>query len=42
MGKLYNISFKPDDQTRAGKYGTDFHSEIKLEKFFNLFSGEFI
>lgn len=41
-GKLYNISFKLDDQTRAGEYGTDFHSEIKLEQFVNLNTGEFV
>lgn len=41
-GKLYNISFKLDDQTRAGEYGFGFHSEIKLEQFVNLNTGEFI
>lgn len=41
-GKLYNISFKLDDQTRAGEYGADYHSEIKLEQFVNLNTGEFI
>lgn len=41
-GKLYNISFKLDDQTRAGEYGTDYHSEVKLEQFVNLNTGEFI
>lgn len=41
-GKLYNISFKLDDQTRAGEYGTDFHTEIKLEQFVNLNTGEFV
>lgn len=41
-GKLYNISFKLDDQTRAGEYGADFHSEIKLEQFVNLNTGEFL
>ena len=30
-GKLYNIGFKFDDQTRAGEYGGDFKAEIKLE-----------
>lgn len=40
-GKLYNISFKLDDQTRAGEYGTDFHSDIKLDQFVNLNTGEF-
>lgn len=41
-GKLYNISFKLDDQTRAGEYGSEFHSEIKLEQFVNLNTGEFL
>jgi len=41
-GKLYNISFKLDDQTREGEYGADFHSEIKLEQFVNLYTGEFL
>ncbi|MBD5542967.1 MAG: hypothetical protein HDR01_01655 [Lachnospiraceae bacterium] len=41
-GKLYNISFKLDDQTRAGEYGPDFYSEIKLDQFVDLHTGEFI
>lgn len=41
-GKLYNISFKFDEQTRAGEYGREFHSEIKLEQFVDLNTGEFI
>ncbi len=39
-GKLYNISFKFDNQTRAGEYGNDFTAEIKLDKFLNLTTGE--
>ena len=39
-GKLYNISFKFDNQTRAGKYGGDFIPEIKLEQFLDLTTGE--
>lgn len=35
-GRLYNISFKLDNQTLAGEYGDDFHSEIKLTKFINM------
>lgn len=42
VGKLYNISYKLDDQTRAGEYGADFNSEIKLEKFVDLTTGEWI
>lgn len=41
-GKLYNISFKYDDQTRAGEYGDDFKSEIKLCDFLDLNTGEFL
>ena len=39
-GKYYNISFKYDDQTRAGEYGADFTAEIKLEQFIDLDTGE--
>lgn len=41
-GKLYNISFKLDDQTRNGEYGDGFVSEIKLANFVNLETGEWI
>lgn len=41
-GKLYDISFKFDDQTRAGEYGDAFQSDIKLSRFINLSSGEWI
>lgn len=41
-GKLYNISFKFDSQTRAGEYGGDFVAEIKLDQFVDLQTGEFI
>ena len=39
-GRLYNISFKYDDQTRAGEYGEDFHGKITLDQFLNLNTGE--
>lgn len=39
-GRLYNISFKYDDQTRAGEYGVDFQGAIKLEQFVDLNTGE--
>ena len=39
-GKLYNISFKFDSQTRNGEYGTDFMAEIKLEHFIDLCTKE--
>lgn len=41
-GRLFNISFKFDDQTRAGQYGDDFSGEIKLSQFINLNTGEWI
>lgn len=41
-GKLFNISFKFDNQTKAGEYGADFEGKIKLEHFINLQTGEFI
>ena len=39
-GKLYNISFKYDRQTRNDEYGADFQGEIKLAQFLNLETGE--
>lgn len=41
-GRLYNISFKLDKQTLAGEYGKNFHSDIKLENFIDLETGEWI
>lgn len=41
-GKLHNISFKLDDQTRAGEYGKSFNAKTKLEDFVNLETGEFL
>lgn len=41
-GKLYNISFKYDDQTRDGEYGADFQGTIKLSQFIDLNTGEWI
>lgn len=41
-GKLYNIPFKLDDQTRAGEYGDEFTSEVKLQNFLNLETGEWL
>lgn len=35
-GKLYNISFKYDRQTKDGIYGDSFVGEIKLENFLDL------
>ena len=39
-GRLYNISFKFDNQTRSGEYGNDFKGIIKLEDFLDLYTGE--
>ena len=41
-GRLYNISFKLDNQTRAGEYGDEFKSDIKLSKFVDLNTGEWL
>lgn len=39
LGKLYNISFKLDMQTRACEYGERFMAQLKLEDFINLTTG---
>lgn len=39
-GKLYNISYKLDKQTRNGEYGEDFKAEIKLDQFLDLITRE--
>ena len=41
-GRFYNNSFKLDNQTRSGEYGSDFEGKIKLEEFINLNTGEWI
>ena len=41
-GKLYNISFKFDDQTRAGEYGAGYEGQIKLADIMDLTTGEFL
>ena len=41
-GRYYNISFKFDDQTRAGEYGADFEGTIKLAQFIDLNTGAWI
>lgn len=41
-GKLYNISFKLDTQTRAGEYGYGFRPKLTLDKFLNLYTGEWL
>ena len=40
--RYYNNSFKFDNQTRAGEYGADFEGKIKLEKFIDLNTGEWL
>lgn len=39
-GRYFNISFKFDDQTRAGEYGANFEGKIKLDQFIDLKTGE--
>lgn len=41
-GKLYNISFKLDKQTRSKEYGNSFNGTIKLCDFISLESGTWI
>lgn len=41
-GKLYNISFKYDNQTRNREYGDRFQGEIKLAQFIDLSTGEWL
>lgn len=41
-GRLYNISFKLDDQTRAGEYGESYNGNIKLVQFLDLQTGEWL
>lgn len=41
-GKLYNISFKLNNQTRAGEYGAEFKSDITLSKFVDLNTGKWL
>ena len=41
-GRYYNISFKYDSQTDDGEYGEKFHSDLKLEQFIDLESGEWL
>ena len=41
-GRLKNISFKFDAQTRAGEYGSNFEGKIKLDSFIDLKTGQWI
>lgn len=38
-GRLYNIAFKYDEQTRTGEYGGDFKAKISLDKIMDLDTG---
>lgn len=40
-GRLHNISFKHNAQTRAGEYGDKYKSDLKLDKFVDLATGQF-
>jgi hypothetical protein len=41
-GKLYNISFKYDSQTRNAEYGDSFTAKITLSDFLDLNTGELL
>ena len=41
-GKLYNVSFKLDNQTRNGEYGDNYDGTIKLADFIDLTTGEWL
>lgn len=41
-GRLYNVSFKFDEQTRAGEYGGGFRAKIGLANFADLDTGKFL
>lgn len=41
-GKLYNIPFKFDNQTRTGEYGDEFNAKIQLSDFIDLNTAEWI
>ncbi len=41
-GKLYNISFKLDEQTRANEYGHEYKPELKLEELMDLNTGKWL
>ena len=41
-GRLYDISFKLDSQTKAGEYGADFEGKIKLSHFIDLYTLKWI
>lgn len=41
-GRLYNISFKYDYQTRAGEYGDEFMPKLSLDRFVDLNTGKWI
>lgn len=42
MGKLYNIAFKYNEQTRNNEYGNEFKARLHLSDFINLDNGVFL
>ncbi|TNJ27972.1 hypothetical protein GMRT_13515 [Giardia muris] len=40
-GRFYDISFKLDNQTRAGEYGDNFKGRLRLSNFIDLGNGAF-
>lgn len=40
-GRLHNLGFKLDRQTRSGEYGPDFEAELKMEDIVDLKTSEF-
>ena len=41
-GKLFNIAYKFNDQTRSGEYGNSFTAKVTLSDYVNLDTGEII
>ena len=41
-GKLYNLSFKLNAQTRSGEYGESFEAKLKLEDLLDLNTGKWL
>ena len=41
-GRLFNIAFKFDSQTKAGEYGKDFKAKITLDRFVDLETGSLL
>lgn len=41
-GRLYNLSFKLNTQTKSREYGKDFKAELKLSDLIDLSTGKFL